>query len=71
MADKPWGFIIMALRVRADISQEELGDKVGLSQSQVSRIEKGRRKVTADELIGFSKALGVPMELMSSQRMTS
>lgn len=54
---------IRKLRQNKKISQQELADKIKyLNQSQVSKIEKGNRKVTALDLAEFSKALGVTVD---------
>lgn len=48
-------------RDRAGVSQEDLGEAVGLERSVVSKIEKGIRKVTALELSDIASAIGVRM----------
>lgn len=50
---KKYDFIgerIRKLRVLKRFSQEELGKELNLSKQLISRIEKGKRKVTDDEL---------------------
>lgn len=42
-------------------TQSELADDLGLSQSQISEIEKGKREITIGMLSKYSKALNVPM----------
>jgi len=41
------------------MSQRELARLAGLTQSQLSKIENGNRKITAEELQKLAKALGV------------
>ncbi|NDI36659.1 helix-turn-helix domain-containing protein [Chengkuizengella sediminis] len=53
---------IADLRQINQMSQEELGKKVGLPQALISRIELDNRKVSATELIKFAKALNVSIE---------
>ncbi len=48
-------------RKSAGMSQGELGQQVGLSRVTVTQIEAGKRKVTADELLAFAEALGLPV----------
>ena len=49
----------------AHINQYELAKKTGyLNQSQISKIEKGSRKVTDVDLKNIAKALGVPVETL-------
>jgi|HigsolmetaAR204D_1030405.scaffolds.fasta_scaffold16021_1 transcriptional regulator with XRE-family HTH domain len=50
---------IRQFRKRKKMSQYELAALVGLEQTLISRIERGMRKVSAEELPLFSKALGV------------
>lgn len=47
------------LRNKKGISQRELAELAGLHQSQVSKIEGGNRKVTAEDLQKLAAALGV------------
>ncbi len=49
---------IRQLRKTRKISQGELADRLKMSQSQVSKIEKGERRVYADELEDVANALG-------------
>lgn len=50
---------IRQYRKKNRMSQHELAALVGLDQTLISRIERGVRKVSAEELPLFSKALGV------------
>lgn len=43
------------------LSQIELATKVGMNQSQISKIEKGERGVLAHELPVIAKTLEVPI----------
>lgn len=57
------GHKIREIRKKKGISQYELADKLNyLNQSQLSKIEKGDRKITDKDLIEFSKALGVTID---------
>ncbi|AGL15200.1 helix-turn-helix domain-containing protein [Actinoplanes sp. N902-109] len=55
------GSRIRDARKRADLSQEELGQSVGLDRTAINKIENGMRKVTALELSDIGAALGVRM----------
>lgn len=48
-------------RKRADLSQEDLGQAVGLERTVMNKIEGGVRKVTALELSDIAAAIGVRM----------
>jgi len=50
---------IKLLRKNNGWPQEQLANMAGLKQVIVSRIERGNRKVTADELRKLAAALGV------------
>lgn len=61
---------IKALRQKKGISQYVLAKKSNkaLSQSQISKIEKGSRKITENDLEIISSALGVSMsDLVENQ----
>lgn len=54
---------IKGLREAQKISQQELAIRLKyLNQSQISKIEKGDRKVTAQDLTEISKALDVAVD---------
>ncbi len=55
-------------RLRAGLSQVELAAMVGMSQSDISRIENGRT-ATVNQLLTFAKALNVrPVTLLPRQQ---
>lgn len=49
-------------RNRRRMSLAELGETVGLSRSEISKLENGSRRVRADHLVALAKALKVPPE---------
>lgn len=52
-------------RIRRRMSLAELGEAVGLSRSEISKLESGTRRVRAEHLVILAKALKVaPEELM-------
>jgi len=54
---------IKEIRQNQKISQSELANRIKyLNQSQISKIEKGDRKATAEDLIVIAKALGVTID---------
>ncbi len=60
---------IRDIRINLNISQSELAARLEyLNQSQISKIEKGDRKATAEDLIQIAKALGVTLEDIVSGR---
>lgn len=60
-----------ALRQALDLSQEELADRVGLRQAQISELESARNNITIDNLHRLAVALGVrPHELLEDRTVT-
>lgn len=53
------GLEIRILRERMKVSAKELAERVGLSQSQMSRLEKGQRRIDTQVLHRIAQALGV------------
>lgn len=57
--------VLKAARKRAGVSQVELAERLGNTQTFVSKCERGERRIDAVELVEFSEALGVPpLELL-------
>lgn len=55
-------------RNRRRMSLAELGEAVGLSRSEISKLESGNRRVRADHLVVLAKALKIsPDELMDRE----
>ncbi|MDR7269866.1 transcriptional regulator with XRE-family HTH domain [Pelomonas saccharophila] len=50
------------LRDKAEISQMELADRMGIGQDIISRCESGRRRVDVFELALWTHACGVTLE---------
>ena len=50
-----------AERVRRNLTQEELADRIGWSRSKVADLENGRTALRADELAPICRALGVTL----------
>ena len=55
---------IKELREREEMSQEELAGLLGIPRPAVSEIEKGRRRVSSDELVKLSKAFRVSVDYL-------
>lgn len=52
---------VRAERVRRDLTQDDLGDRLGWSRSKVADLESGRTALRADDLAPICKALGVTL----------
>lgn len=53
---------IRALRVAQGLSLEELATRAHLSQSSLSRIESGRRRLALDQLVTLARALDTTLD---------
>mgnify|MGYP001129420114 CR=1 FL=1 len=53
---------IKELRTRFGMSQQELADKLGISRPAISQIEKGERKIAAEELIKLSEVFNISID---------
>jgi len=51
-----------------DMTQEEFARKLGISQSQLSRYEKGKSEIGPDVLLRISQKLGKSMEWLLTGR---
>jgi transcriptional regulator with XRE-family HTH domain len=51
---------VRKLRAKKKLSQKTLADKIGISVSYVSMLERGQRSPPLDMLEKVAKALGVP-----------
>ena len=50
-------------RVAAGLSQAELGQRIGLNQATISRIERGQQEPTLGQLQRIADALGYELDL--------
>lgn len=51
---------LQALRTGAGLTQQELAARVGCAQSEISRIERGERRVSVERLRQLAVALEIP-----------
>ena len=54
---------LIRARLRAGLSQAELAERMGTSQSAIARLESGRTLPSAKTLIRFAEATGSKVEL--------
>lgn len=50
---------LKAARKEAGISQEMLADRIGRTQSHISKVEKGDLYITITEFVRWTKAIGI------------
>src|SRR5688572_11726469 len=55
---------IRGARKRLNITQSDLGARLGIAQEMVSRYETGSRELSAVEIQNFAKALGVSVAFL-------
>jgi ribosome-binding protein aMBF1 (putative translation factor) len=49
---------LIAARVRAGLTQEEVAERMGTTQSVIARLESGARLLSVQTLLRFAKATG-------------
>ncbi|MBJ2286060.1 helix-turn-helix transcriptional regulator [Pseudomonas sp. MF6755] len=52
--------VLRMVRKRHNVSQVELAERLGNTQTFVSKCERGERRIDVVELVEFAEALGVP-----------
>src|SRR5258708_31341418 len=60
--DKYFGDRIRARRIMIKMSQEELGEKLGVSFQQIQKYEKGVNRVSAAMMVSLAEILDVDMD---------
>lgn len=53
--------LITEARLRADLTQSELGERLGRSQSQIARWESGKAKPSLETLVAVARACGLDL----------
>lgn len=53
--------LLRQTRERQDVTQEQLAERWGVTQSFVSKCERGERRIDAIELRSFCRAMGVSL----------
>ena len=56
------GEAIKQARIAKNLTQEELGEKIGVQRSQISRLEKGK-SITISSLLRIFTAMEIPLTL--------
>jgi len=59
--------LIVSARRKAYLSQEELGRRLHITQSSVSKVERGERRLDVVEYLNWCEAIGVEPEKIIRQ----
>lgn len=61
------GTRVRQLRIANDLTQKQLGERVGLSETQVRAIENGRRNTSINTCIELADLFGVSIDYLVAQ----
>ena len=64
---KIFGARVEAARKKKGLTQEELADKAGVSQSMINHIEKGRKKPSLDIAIAIAREFNTTVDALISR----
>lgn len=59
------GNLLAAARLKAELSQSQLADKLGIRQNMISDYERGKRRLTSDMAKRIAKTLKIKVERIS------
>jgi len=59
------GNLLSAARLKANLSQSQLADKLGIRQSMISDYERGKRRLTPDMAKRLARSLNINVERIS------
>lgn len=62
MSNKELGERVKAARVRAGLTQTELGRHLGIDKGKISLVENGHRDLSAREALAVAKATGISVD---------
>ncbi len=54
------GEAIKNARLKQNLTQEELGERIGVKRSQICKLENGKSSITLSTMAKVFKALGIP-----------
>jgi predicted transcriptional regulator len=55
------GNLLAGYRLKANLTQKQLADKIGITQNMVSDYEKGKREFSKDMINRFKQVLDIPV----------
>lgn len=69
--DKNFGKILRDFRIKNNLTQEQLSEKLGISLKYISRIENGNNGVKTQTLINYMNILGLTPNLLYKSFITN
>jgi transcriptional regulator with XRE-family HTH domain len=66
--DQEVGRRLKTLRIIRHVSQEALGDKLGITFQQIQKYEKGKNRISASRLHAIAQTLEVPVTYFFDER---
>lgn len=66
-----FGKLVRGYRRRHEITQHQLGDRIGLTRTSITNIEQGRQKVLLHQIFQLADALQVNPEMLLPRQFTS
>jgi transcriptional regulator with XRE-family HTH domain len=67
---KHLGSKMREIRLRLDMTQEEVAKQIGTDSGAISRFERGLREPSLLELLAFSRMSGVGMEVLVDDKIS-
>ena len=58
------------IRLRMEMTQQEIADRLGTDASSISRFERGIREPSLLEILAYSRMSGVGVELLIDDKMS-
>ncbi|MGB1109066.1 MAG: helix-turn-helix domain-containing protein [Gammaproteobacteria bacterium] len=74
MSEACWGLIanqVVAVRKQVGITQAELAKRIGVDQSHISRLERGRKGISVELLVRIAEELEVPVGRLFGEGQTA
>ena len=57
-----FGANVKEKRIEANLTQEQLGERIGVQKAQISRLERGK-SISLSSITRLFKAMGIPLNL--------
>jgi len=72
LADKSLARTLFTIRCRGGVTQAEMADRLGYTQSRISKLENGGLdRIKVSDLVAYAKALGLQTSISFHKKMTA